>query len=258
MIINLKGKTALVCGSTQGIGKAIATQLAESGANVILAARNEDKLKKVLSSLAPGNHAYVSVDFNDTDALSQAMNELATNNTIDIIINNSGGPPAGMISNASLSEFETAFRQHLLANHAIVSAFLEGMRQRSFGRIINIISTSVKIPLKGLGVSNTIRGAVGNWSKTLANENAAYGITVNNILPGATQTERLNNIISNKSTKQQLPLDEIEKEMLAEIPAGRFGLPQEPAYAATFLASEFAAYITGTNVVVDGGRTGNL
>ena len=258
MNINLKGKTALVCGSTQGIGRAIATQLAESGANVILAARNESKLKEVLSTLAPGHHAYVSVDFNDTDALSQTMNALAANQTVDIIINNSGGPPAGLISNAQLSEFENAFKQHLLANHAIVTAFLEGMRQRKFGRIINIISTSVKIPLKGLGVSNTIRGAVGNWSKTLANENAIFGITVNNILPGATQTERLNNIISNKSTKQQMPMDEIEKEMLAEIPSGRFGLPQEPAYAATFLASEFAAYITGTNIVVDGGRTGNL
>jgi len=258
MNINLKGKTALVCGSTQGIGRAIATQLAESGANVILAARNETKLKEVLTTLEPGNHAYVAVDFNDTDALSQAMDRLASKHTIDIIINNSGGPPAGMISNATLEEFETAFRQHLLANHAIVSSFLAGMRQRNFGRIINIISTSVKIPLKGLGVSNTIRGAVGNWSKTLANENASFGITVNNILPGATQTERLNNIISNKSNKQQLPMDEIEKDMLAEIPAGRFGLPQEPAYAATFLASDFAAYITGTNVVVDGGRTGNL
>jgi len=258
MNIDLKGKTALVCGSTQGIGKAIAIQLAACGANIILAARNQEKLKEVLISLPKGNHAYVAVDFNDTDALSQTMQYLATKNHIDIIINNSGGPPAGLISNAPLIEFESAFRQHLLANHAIVMAFLEGMRKRNYGRIINIISTSVKIPLKGLGVSNTIRGAVGNWSKTLANENAAFGITVNNILPGATQTERLNNIISNKSSKQQLPLDEIEKEMIAEIPAARFGLPEEPAYAAAFLASDFAAYITGTNIVVDGGRTGNL
>jgi 3-oxoacyl-[acyl-carrier protein] reductase len=132
------------------------------------------------------------------------------------------------------------------------------MKEKKWGRIINIISTSVKIPLANLGVSNTIRGAVGNWSKTLANELGKFGITVNNILPGATGTERLESIISGKSSKTGISASEVEQEMLNEIPVGRFGKPEEMAFAACFLASDKAAYINGTNVVVDGGRTGNL
>lgn len=261
MLISLRGKTALVCGSTQGIGKAIAMQMAASGATVILAARSADKLQQVLDELPKTEnqkHDFVSVDFNDTDALSLKIKEASSKYHIDILVNNTGGPPAGPITKATTSEFETAFRQHLLANHTITTALLDGMFQRKFGRIINIISTSVKIPLKGLGVSNTIRGAVANWSKTLANETAAFGITVNNILPGATRTERLKSIIAGKSDKLNLAFAEVENEMLHEIPAGRFGLPEEPAWAAVFLASEFASYITGTNIVVDGGRTANL
>jgi 3-oxoacyl-[acyl-carrier protein] reductase len=135
---------------------------------------------------------------------------------------------------------------------------IDGMKKDGYGRIINVISTSVKIPLHGLGVSNTIRGAVASWAKTMANELGEFGITVNNVLPGATQTERLKNIIDAKSTKQNLSTAEVEKEMLAEIPLRRFAKPDEIASAVAFLASPAAAYINGINVPVDGGRTGCL
>lgn len=261
MIVDLSGRTAVVCGSTQGIGKAIAVQMAKSGARIILVARNEVKLQDTLNELNQINsaaHQTVTADFNDSESVEKAASYIAEKFDIDILINNTGGPPGGSITEAGTDAFLTAFRQHLMANHILVRHFLPGMKMRRFGRIINIISTSVKIPLKGLGVSNTIRGAVANWSKTLANETAAFGITVNNILPGATETERLKNIIQGKSTQHHVALDEVEKEMLSEIPAGRFARPEEPAFAAVFLASDQAAYITGTNVVVDGGRTGNL
>ncbi|MES2617431.1 MAG: SDR family oxidoreductase [Bacteroidota bacterium] len=258
MIIDLKNKTALVCGSTQGIGKAIALELAASGASVILLARNEEKLKTVVQELdsSQGNqHHYFVADFDKTDDVATVAAKITAQYSIDILINNTGGPAAGKAIDAATGGFIAAFNTHLINNHQLVQAVVPGMKAKGFGRIINIISTSVKVPLHNLGVSNTIRGAVGNWSKTLATELAGAGITVNNILPGATETERLSTIISNKSSKLAVDNAVIEKEMLAEIPMGRFGKPSEIAYAATFLASDLAAYITGTNVVVDGGRT---
>jgi 3-oxoacyl-[acyl-carrier protein] reductase len=255
--IDLSNKTALVCGSTQGIGKAIALQLANAGANIVLLARNEDKLKSTIDELNTINnqkHSYLIADFSNSESVktvSQQLKDLP----IDILINNTGGPPAGKAMDANTAEFLAAFSSHLINNQILVQAVIPHMMKQEFGRIINIISTSVKVPLHNLGVSNTIRGAVGNWSKTLANELAPYQITVNNILPGATETERLSTIISNKANKTSVELDTVKQEMLAEIPMKRFGKPEEPAYAATFLCSDFAAYITGTNVVVDGGRT---
>lgn len=257
MNIDLSNKTALVCGSTQGIGKAIALQLANAGANIVLLARNEDKLKSTIDELNTNNnqkHRYLKADFSNNEsvkAVSQQLKDLP----IDILINNTGGPPAGKAMDANIEEFLAAFSSHLINNQILVKAVIPHMMKQQFGRIINIISTSVKVPLHNLGVSNTIRGAVGNWSKTLANELAPFQITVNNILPGATETERLSTIISNKANKTSVELDTVKQEMLAEIPMKRFGKPEEPAYAATFLCSDFAAYITGTNVVVDGGRT---
>lgn len=257
MIIDLSGKTALVCGSTQGIGRAIAYQLAQSGASVVLLARNASKLEDTVKNLpAKGlqTHHFLVADFADTATVEAACRQIAELH-IDILINNTGGPAAGKASEALSAEFTAAFQAHLINNHLLMQAVAPGMKSRGFGRIINVISTSVKVPLPNLGVSNTIRAAVGNWSKTLANELAPYGITVNNILPGATETERLSSIISNKSSKTGHALETIQQEMLSEIPAGRFGKPEEPAYAAAFLASDFAGYITGTNIVVDGGRT---
>lgn len=260
MNISLQGKTAVVCGSTGGIGKAIAIAMAEAGARIILLARNEAKMQQLLSELAnPENqHSCFVADFNDKNSVELAAKTISENNAVDILVNNTGGPAAGQAQNANVDEFISAFNNHLINNHILATAFIKGMKQKHWGRIINVISTSVKLPLPNLGVSNTIRGAVANWSKTLANELAADGITVNNILPGATATDRLKSIIENKSKNTGKSVEEITNEMLHEIPAKRFGKPEEPANAAVFIASDFASYITGTNIVVDGGRTGNL
>jgi len=256
MQIDLNGKNALVCGSTQGIGRAIAEEFANSGARVTLVARNEMKLVEVRDQLSGEGHDYICADFSKPDELRKAL--AGSNTDYHILVNNTGGPPGGPITDAETDAFVSAFQQHLLCNHILVQHCIPGMRSAGYGRVINVISTSVKQPLNGLGVSNTIRGAVANWSKTLANELGSFGITVNNILPGATETERLSSIISNKAAKSGSSEDEASKKMLSAIPAGRFGQPEELAYAATFLASDKASYINGTNVVVDGGRTSSL
>lgn len=259
--INLKGQTALVCGSTAGIGRAIALKMAEAGANVVACARNEEKLQELLKELDAINgieNGYVVADYSDTVQVSAAAALAVNRFNPTILVNNTGGPPAGPAHSAQLEEYLNAFQQHLINNQIMTAALIPGMKENGRGRIINIISTSVKAPLPNLGVSNTIRGAVGNWSKTIANELASFGITVNNILPGATGTGRLSSIIANKSNKLNKPIEDVENAMLAEIPAGRFALPEEPANAAVFLASDLASYINGTNVVVDGGRTASL
>jgi 3-oxoacyl-[acyl-carrier protein] reductase len=259
MNFNLNNKNALVCGSTQGIGKATALQLAELGTTVTLIARNETKLKAVLSELSTSNgqnHKYIVADFQNPTELKEKLN--AANQTFHILINNTGGPAGGPVFNASLDEFESAFTQHLKCNHILVQAVVPAMKNAGYGRIINIISTSVKQPLAGLGVSNTIRGAVANWSKTLAGELGSFGITVNNVLPGATGTERLKQIINNKAEKTNQSFDEVANAMKNDIPAKRFAQPEEIANAVVFLASEAASYINGINVPVDGGRTKSL
>lgn len=259
---DLNGKTALVAGSTQGIGKAVALKLAEMGANVVLLARNEDKLKAVkaeLSAEAGQSHDYLVVDFTDPLGLKQCVQDyLAGGKAIDILVNNTGGPKAGPVLDADISEFLAAFNQHLICNHLLVQSVVPGMKQNGGGRIINIISTSVKQPLPGLGVSNTIRGAVGNWSKTLANELGQFNITVNNVLPGATNTTRLQEIASNKSAKTGDSVDAIFEEMADESPMKRIARPEEIAAAVAFLASSSASYINGINIPVDGGRTKSL
>jgi len=258
MNLEINNKNALVCGSTQGIGKASAMALAEEGVNVTLVARNEEKLKAVLAALPNQNqqHGYLVADFSDPKALKEKLE--AINLEFHILVNNTGGPAGGPVFNASLDEFESAFTQHLKCNHVLVQAVVPFMKTQCFGRIINIISTSVKQPLDGLGVSNTIRGAVASWSKTLANELGEFGITVNNVLPGATGTERLNEIIKNKATKTGKSIDEVAKMMQNASPAKRFAQPEEIANAVVFLASEKASFINGINIPVDGGRTKSL
>lgn len=262
MNLDLTGKTAMVCGSTQGIGKASAIELALLGANCILVARNEEALKEAIKDLDVSKgqkHQFLAVDFQSPKILKDKVeSHVATHGNVHILVNNTGGPPSGLIQNAKVDEFIQAFNNHLVCNHILVQALIEGMKKEQYGRIINIISTSVKMPLKGLGVSNTIRAAVANWSKTLSNEVASYGITVNNVLPGATLTGRLNTIIENKSKNTGESLNEIKNEMESEIPLGRFAEPSEIANAVAFLASPAASYITGINVPVDGGRTGCL
>lgn len=261
--MNLKGKTAWVGGSTQGIGKAVAIGLADEGATVVLVARNADRLEEMRLALpipAGQQHQFVVADFTDPAGLKdKAQAWLAAHpEGVDILVHNTGGPPGGPITAASPDEFQNTFSQHLICNHLLTQVFLPGMIQKKSGRILNIISTSVKQPLKGLGVSNTIRAAVANWSKTLSMEVAAQGITVNNVLPGATATERLFTLIRVKAEKTGKSEDEVMREMVGEIPAGRFASPEEIAAAVVFLASPQAAYITGINLPVDGGRTGCL
>ena len=265
MNLDLTGKNAFVSGSSKGIGKAVATELARLGANVTLVARTETALMQGLIDLsfsagAEQRHDYLVADFSNPEKLKAAVERhmLKTNKTYHILVNNTGGPPSGKITAAVEEDFVTAFSNHLLCNHILTMLMVEGMKKDNYGRIINVISTSVKIPLKGLGVSNTIRGAVASWSKTMANELGEFGITVNNVLPGATQTERLKEIVNTKSEKQKISAEEVEKEMLAEIPLGRFAKPEEIASAVAFLATPAAAYISGINVPVDGGRTGSL
>jgi 3-oxoacyl-[acyl-carrier protein] reductase len=263
MMFSLQGKTAWVSGSTQGIGLASAEGLARMGARIILVARNPDKLASIVSTLPrPANqdHQWVVADFSKPEEVDSAARNWLLNNPegIDILVNNSGGPQGGLLTETRFEEFNLPYEQHLICNHLLMLCFLEGMKKKGFGRIINIISTSVKQPLKGLGVSNTIRGAVANWAKSLANEVAPWGITVNNVLPGATATERLSLLVNTKAKRTGSDTHAVEDEMRKEIPAGRFAMPEEIAAAVVFLASNEAAYINGINLPVDGGRTACL
>ena len=258
MNLELKNKNALVCGSTQGIGMATAILLAGEGVNVTLIARNEEKLRKIVAQLPNENqcHGYLIADFSKPKELKEVLE--GSDLQFHILVNNTGGPAGGPIFNATIEEFESAFTQHLKCNHILVQSLVPFMKTQCFGRIINVISTSVKQPLDGLGVSNTIRGAVASWSKTLANELGEFGITVNNVLPGATETERLKEIISNKASKTGMSIEAVTTAMKNTSPAKRFAKPEEVACAIVFLASEKASYINGINVPVDGGRTKSL
>ena len=262
MNLSLSGKTALVCGSTQGIGKATAVELAQLGASIVLVARNEEKLKEVLNELATDHgqqHRYIVADFNEPADLQQRVaSHIEQHGTVHILVNNTGGPKGGPIHKAGVDEFYSTFTQHLICNHVLVQTCYPGMKDAGYGRIINVISTSVKQPLPNLGVSNTIRGAVANWSKTMANELGEFGITVNNVLPGATNTARLQSIAFNKSAQTNETVEEIFDEMASESPMKRIAQPEEVAVAIAFLASPAASYINGINVPVDGGRTKSL
>lgn len=262
MDLNLKGKNAFVSGSTQGIGKAIAEELASLGANVTLCARNAESLNGVKSNLVQADgqsHQILVADFSKPDQLKAVVDEhLDQGNQYHILINNTGGPPGGQAIDAGIDEFRIAFNQHLICNQILAQALVVGMKDSAYGRIINVISTSVKAPLNGLGVSNTIRGAVANWSKTLANELGQFGITVNNVLPGATATQRLSSIIENKASKTGKTIEEVGNAMRSAVPAQRFAEAHEVAAAAAFLASPAAGYINGINLPVDGGRTASL
>ena len=261
MNLDLSGKTALVCGSTQGLGYASAAELALLGCRVILMARNEDKLKDAVNTLGNSknqHHEYLVADFTDTSAVKKVVDEYVKSNIIHILVNNTGGPPGGAALTSKPEEFLVAFNNHLINNHNLMQAVVPGMKEAGFGRIINIISTSVKNPIPGLGVSNTVRAAVANWAKTLATELGPFGITVNNVLPGFTKTVRADYVISSKAKANNISEDEVMKNLVAEIPVGRIGQPEEFGAAVAFLCSPAAAYINGINLPVDGGRLGCL
>ena len=262
MDLDLTGKHALVCGASQGIGLASAIELAKLGCDVTLLARRTDVLEQLAEQLPrmhfAQRHGWIAADAGATEALRAKVEALVAEHAVHILINNSGGPPPGTVRGAGEEAFLTAYRSHLLANQALAEIVVPGMLNDGYGRIVNIISTSVKEPIAGIGVSNVTRGAVASWAKTLARELAPHGITVNNVLPGSTHTPRIEQIIAARSQKTGDSTDTVTAEMEAEIPMGRFADPSETAAAVAFLASPAASYITGINLPVDGGRTRSL
>lgn len=262
MNISLKNKQAVVAGSTQGIGKAIAIELALLGANVTLLARNETTLRQVVTELdtsAGQQHDYIVADFAKPDLLKEKITAYAAGKEeVHILINNTGGPAAGTIFEADVQAFIEAFSAHIICNQHLSQAIVPLMKKANYGRIINIISTSVKVPIAGLGVSNTIRGATASWAKTLATELAPFGITVNNILPGFTKTARLDSLMQSRAKNANTTTEEYTEKLQATIPMRRFGEAEEIAAAAAFLASPSASFITGINLPVDGGNTPSL
>jgi 3-oxoacyl-[acyl-carrier protein] reductase len=258
MDISLKGKYAVICGSTQGIGLATAGVLADLGASCILIARNKDALLKAVAGLpvsATQDHRSAVADFTNPDRVREVIAEITAELNVEILVNNSGGPKAGPVLDADAGDFEKAFRQHLVCNQILAQHVVPGMKSAGYGRIINIISTSVKTPLQNLGVSNTIRLAVASWAKSLSNETGAFNITVNNVLPGLTATGRLSSLIKQTASSANSTEKEIEDQMIRSIPMKRFASPAEIAQVIGFLASPAASYVNGTNIAVDGGRT---
>ncbi|MFN3307029.1 MAG: SDR family oxidoreductase [Candidatus Kapaibacteriota bacterium] len=257
MKIDLAGKVALVCGASQGIGRAIAYQFAASGAELILVARSESKLKELSSDLTEitnKQHFYISCDISNIDELKKGvLGVLEKIGNVDILVNNTGGPPQGLLHTSDLYQLEKFFRQHILSAQKLITLLLPGMIKQAFGRIINVVSIGMRQPIYNLGVSNVVRGAMGSWAKTLSRELAHYGITVNNILPGYTLTDRLKSIIQNNANEKGISFNEEANFIIENIPAKRFAKPEEIAFLATFLASDYAAYINGTSIPVDGG-----
>mgnify|MGYP002397866151 CR=1 FL=1 len=256
--MDLTNLRALVSGSTQGIGYATAMELASMGAAVTLLARNRLKLENVLGKLPAcewTEHEVLCADFENCDEVKSCVQDYVQKKSVQILVNNTGGPAPGAIFEAKEEEFLHAFKKHLICNQILSQELVPGMRKSGYGRIINIISLSVKQPVSGLGVSNTIRGAVASWSKTLATELGPAGITVNNVLPGYTNTERLIELFENTAQQKGIPVSDQKDKLYSEIPLKRFAHPEEIAYAVGFLASPSASYITGTNIMVDGGKT---
>ncbi|MGB5851538.1 MAG: SDR family oxidoreductase [Rhodanobacter sp.] len=262
MQLDLSGRHALVCGASQGIGRACAVELALLGANVTVLSRRSEVLADVVDNLPRLRdtqcHDLLVADAGDIDSLRERVEALVAAAPVHILVNNSGGPPPGSIVDANPTDFLDAYGKHLLANHTLAQTVIPGMRDAGWGRIVNIISTSVKEPIPGIGVSNTTRGAVASWAKTLAGELARSGITVNNVLPGSTHTPRIEQIVKARAQKSGRGEAEVAREMAAEIPMGRFADPAETAAAVAFLASPAAGYITGVSLPVDGGRMRSL
>lgn len=258
MDLNLQNKRALVCGASSGIGAAVAHELASMGCQVTLLARDKEKLAAVLKDLPNKGHSAISCDLSKSEDIQTNVEKALKDGPFHILVCNAGGPPAGLLIDAKEEDFLTVFHTHLLGNQKLVQLLTPGMKSSGYGRIVNIISTSVKAPIPGLGVSNTIRGAVANWSKTLSMELGKLGITVNNVLPGFTATPRLEQLMPSMAKKRNISMEELKKEWLDCVPLQRIAKPSEVASAVAFLASPAASYISGINLPVDGGRTTSL
>lgn len=264
MNLDLKGKKAFVCGSTQGIGRAAAIEIALLGADVTLIARNEPRLKtvqEVLDVSQGQSHDYIIADFSEPEQLQERLVsycQMQKLHEAHILINNTGGPAGGPIYEADIDEFRQAYDKHLICNHLLVQTLVPLMKQAQYGRIVNVISTSVKEPIQGLGVSNTTRWAVASWAKTMSVELAPHQITMNNVLPGFTKTARLDSLIEKSALQTGRSIEEVEKAMIDSVPSKRFGTAEEVGAAIAFLTTPVAAYINGTNMIVDGGRTRSL
>jgi len=261
MNLSLNNKHAILCGSTDGIGKASALLMAQRGASITLVARNQEKLDQTLSELSTDHgqvHFSLCADFNEPDQLKEKIIDhmkIIVDQT-NILVNNSGGPHGGALIDAKEDEFRDAFERLLICNQIMAKAVVPGMKELGEGRIINIISTSVRQVIPGLGVSNTIRGAVAQWAKTLALELGEFGITVNNVLPGYTATKRLQSLAESKAKSMGVTTEHINEIWKNNTSLKRLGKPEEIASVVAFLASDDSSYINGHDVSVDGGRFG--
>ena len=253
---SFSGRHALVCGASAGIGRAAAFALAAGGAQLTLLARRTDRLSEMIPLLIEAgaeSATALTADLDDRPGLAKALDGLIAQAPVHILIHNTGGPPAGPLLKAELSAFETAFGRHVLAGQLMVQKLVPGMMEAGYGRIINVVSTSVKEPIPNLGVSNTIRGAVASWAKSLSRE-LPPGITINNILPGFTDTERLGNLKKAVAQRTGKAEEQVFADWIAQVPEGRLAQPEELAAAIAFLASPAAGYIRGVSLPVDGGR----
>ena len=261
MNLSLNDKHAIICGSTDGIGKASAILIAERGASVTLVARNQEKLDQTLSELSTNHgqvHFSLCADFDNPNQLKEKItgHMKVIVGQANILVNNSGGPHGGALIDAEENEFRVAFERLLICNQIMAKAVVPGMKELGEGRIINIISMSVTQVIPGLGVSNTIRGAVAQWAKTLALELGEFGIKVNNILPGYTATTRLQSLAESKAKSLGVSPGDINEVWKNNTSLHRLGKPREIASAVAFLASDASSYINGHDISVDGGRFG--
>jgi 3-oxoacyl-[acyl-carrier protein] reductase len=257
MDLDLAGRHALVCGGSEGIGRAAARELALLGADVTVLARRAEVLQETVAALPRSGaqqHGWIAADVSQPDTLRAQVEALAAGKPVQILVNNSGGPPGGPVHSAEAAAFFDAFNRHLVANQTLVQALLPGMRAANWGRVVNVISTSVKEPIANLGVSNTVRGAVASWAKTLSRELAPFGITVNNVLPGYTETGRIAQIVADRARASGQSEDAILQGMRGNVPAGRFAQPSEIGGVIAFLCSPAAGYVNGVSLAVDGGR----
>jgi len=254
---SLSGKHAMICGASRGIGAATAKMFAKAGADVTICARNEVALEKLcteLDKLGSGKHRFCVIDLEEIESLKEHTSTIIANNgPVHILINNAGGPPGGPLINNQLHEFEAPFKRHLHASHTLVQLLAPQMAAENYGRIIQIISTSVKEPIPNIGLSNTLRGAMASWAKSLSRELDPC-ITINNILPGFTDTERLGSLADSIQQRTGKKSEEIHKTWIEQVPIGRLIDPLETASAILFLALPASSGIRGVSLAVDGGR----